>query len=196
MRRMAAYATRRAKTGKTCGPSYGLLRKRCAVLSIGDASRAHHVWMLLSGSAPLHCRFMANKEKERAASAAGGDDVENVADGLEAIAAQAQELPNRLRGVRGTRRITPPAAALPAGRQPVDPELLARVRKMLESDPMRLTQIVEATGENENKIKVLITKMQREGVRIVNLGARNKALWFIPTGKALQRLEHAAADED
>jgi hypothetical protein len=79
-------------------------------------------------------------------------------------------------------------------RQPVDEELYHRVRKMLEGEPMRFAQIVESTGLTENKVKVLITKMQRDGVKIVNLGAKNKALWYIPPPKVRERLERASSD--
>lgn len=124
-----------------------------------------------------------------------GDDISNIADELHALAGQAAELAARLRVARGTQRIPMSSTGVPAGRLPVDPELLARVRKMLENEPMRLAQIVEVTGETENKIKVLITKMQREGVRIINLGAANKALWFIPKPKALERFEQIIDEE-
>lgn len=122
------------------------------------------------------------------------DDVSEIADKLQMLADHAHELAQRLRAVRGTRE---PSNAVKARvvRQPVDEELYNRVRKMLETEPLRLGQLVEATGQHENKIKVLITKMQREGVHIVNLGAANKALWFIPSSKALERLENMV-DED
>lgn len=130
---------------------------------------------------------MANKEKTRE-----GDEAATIADRLQAIAEQVTELANRLRLADGTK--IPKLS--PAARYPIDPELLGKVRKMIETEPMRLAQIVEATGQTDNKIKAVITKMQRDGVKIVNLGMANKALWFIPNPKALARLDHAITDED
>lgn len=80
-------------------------------------------------------------------------------------------------------------------RNPIDQELYNRVHKMLESEPMRLTQLMEVTGASANTLKVIITKMQREGVHIVNVGAANKALWFIPSKKVSDRLARARTEE-
>lgn len=133
-----------------------------------------------------------SKDRVRAATVDGAHTQDEVADGLRTIAeqgrqiaAQATALEEQLRHARGTQNIPHPLAR---GRAPVDEELYNRVRKMLEADPMRLAQIVDATGLHENKIKVLLTKMQREGVNLVNLGAANKALWFIPSPKVVDRL--------
>lgn len=138
-------------------------------------------------------RIMADIAKNKAP-----DEISDIADGLRALADHALELEQRLRHACNGRETPPPRSTGPGRgvRHPVDPELYDRVRKMLTEEPMRLAQIVEATGLHENKIKVLITKMQREGIHIMNLGAANKALWFIPGPKALKRIEHMDGDDD
>lgn len=139
---------------------------------------------------------MADTARDKAKAV---DEVTAIADELRDLAEQAMALEQRLRAVRGTReiqRVQSVTAPNRAPRQPVDMEMHFRIRKMLESEPMRLTQLVEATGLHENKIKVHITKFQREGVHIVNLGAANKALWFIPGPKALKRLEQVENNGD
>jgi hypothetical protein len=147
---------------------------------------------------PGHCPDMTESPKgKRADDGVDGifDQLRSLAELGKRIAVEAEQLEARMRALEwqdGGSRFARGTGVLP--RHPVDEEMYSRVRKMLEGDPMRFAQIVEATGLTENKVKVLITKMQREGVKIVNLGAKNKALWYIPPPKVRERLERPSKE--
>lgn len=63
-------------------------------------------------------------------------------------------------------------------REPLDAELVERVRRMSQERPVFFTEIVAETGETENTIKAVLTRLQRDGELIVNIGQANKALWY------------------
>lgn len=55
---------------------------------------------------------------------------------------------------------------------------------------MRFVEILEATGARDNRIKGVIMRLQREGIRVVDVAPEGtgKALWFIPSDAVLERL--------
>jgi hypothetical protein len=81
------------------------------------------------------------------------------------------------------------AAPAPA-RNPLDTDLIERVRRIVAEKPTFFLDIVAATDQPENKIKAVLTKMQRDGELVVNLGKANKALWYLlPPKTAAQLLD-------
>lgn len=70
-------------------------------------------------------------------------------------------------------------------------ELMRAVQALLMERPMTFQDILEATGARDNRVKGSITALQREGVRVVDIAPEGtrKARWFIPSDKALERLE-------
>lgn len=58
--------------------------------------------------------------------------------------------------------------------------LYRQVEALLRARPMLFRDLMDATGEeNPNRIKGAITAFQREGKRVVNLGTKGRAKWFI-----------------
>lgn len=74
-------------------------------------------------------------------------------------------------------------------------ELTWAVHQLLIERPLRLEQIVEATGAADRRIKGVILGLQRQGVGVVDVvaGDGRHALWFIPSAAVLERLTRAAA---
>lgn len=70
-------------------------------------------------------------------------------------------------------------------------ELMRVVCEMLTQRPMRFVEILEATGARDNRIKGVLMRLQREGVRVMDVAPAGvgKALWFIPSDAVLERLE-------
>jgi hypothetical protein len=70
---------------------------------------------------------------------------------------------------------------------------MAVVRAMLEERPMMFQEILEACGARDNRVKGVIMRLQREGVRVVDVApsGTGKALWFIPSEAVLERLTRA-----
>lgn len=114
---------------------------------------------------------------------------------------QAEALEKTARHARGTARIRRPTAAhnvivKPAfgpyyvGDEGPTEDLMAAITKMLQDRPCRFPEILEATGARDNRIKGVINRLQREGVRIVDVapeGTRG-ALWFIPSDEVMSRI--------
>jgi hypothetical protein len=69
-------------------------------------------------------------------------------------------------------------------------DLAAAVHALLLERPMRFVELLEATGARDNRIKGVITQLQRRGVRVVDVApeGNRKALWFIPSEALLERL--------
>jgi hypothetical protein len=69
-------------------------------------------------------------------------------------------------------------------------QLMSVVKTMLEERPLRFQEILDATGARDNRVKGVIMRLQREGVRVVDVAPEGtgKALWFIPSDAVLQRL--------
>lgn len=113
---------------------------------------------------------------------------------------QAEELEKTARHARGTKRDVSPHA----GRVIVKPargpywvgdegpteQLMAVVQQLLTERALRFVELLEATGARDNRIKGVIMRLQREGVRVVDVAPEGtgKALWFIPSDEVLQRL--------
>lgn len=113
----------------------------------------------------------------------------------------AEDLERRVKHARGTQRDVKPASVVvkPArgpyyvGDDSPTPELMLVVQAMLCERPMRLVEIIEATGARDNRIKGVLMRLQREGVRVVDVAPEGsgRALWFIPSDEVLQRLTRA-----
>jgi hypothetical protein len=78
--------------------------------------------------------------------------------------------------------------AAPRLKEPLDTDLIDRVRKMLQDRPMAFADIVNATNEKENTIKAVLTRMQRDEELLLNIGQANKALWFIFAPRVASRV--------
>lgn len=109
----------------------------------------------------------------------------------------AEDLEKRVQLARGTQRIMKPSNVLvkPSGPHYVGDEgpteqLMSVVKLMLEERPMRLQEILDATGARDNRVKGVLMRLQREGVRLVDVAPEGtgKALWFIPSDAVLARL--------
>ncbi len=117
---------------------------------------------------------------------------------------QAETLEKTARHARGTARMR---RATPAHNVIVKPafgpyyvgddgpteQLMAAITAMLQERPCRFPEILEATGARDNRIKGVINRLQREGVRIVDVapeGTRG-ALWFIPSEAVMSRIMRA-----
>lgn len=92
-------------------------------------------------------------------------------------------MPPVLKGRKGERQPVQP-------RHPLDPDDLMRMERMLRDKPYSHQELIQATGWEPNKIKALITNFSRDPeTPLVNLGAANRALWFIPSKKALDEIK-------
>lgn len=69
-------------------------------------------------------------------------------------------------------------------------ELMQAIRNFITERPHPFQEILEATGARDNRIKGVIMRLQREGVRIVDVAPEGtgKAMWFIPSEAVLERL--------
>lgn len=118
---------------------------------------------------------------------------------------QAEELEKTARLARGTQRHVVPQHAgsivvKPAlgpywvGDEGPTEELMLVVQQMLTEHPMRFVQLLEATGARDNRIKGVIMRLQREGVRVVDVAppGTGKAIWFIPSAEVMARLTRVA----
>ncbi len=115
---------------------------------------------------------------------------------------QAEDLEKNARLARGTSRVRRPTNNVivkPArgpyyvGDDGPTEALMTAITKMLQERPCRFPEILEATGARDNRIKGVINRLQREGVRIVDVspeGTRG-ALWFIPSDEVLTRIMRA-----
>lgn len=102
---------------------------------------------------------------------------------------QAITLEQNVRLARGTKRdiqgITQPTA--PAQPRPMlvtdvaSSPLYAKVRELVTTRPLTLRELIEQTKAEENKVKVVLMRMQRDEIGLMNMGNRYRALWFIPS---------------
>lgn len=116
---------------------------------------------------------------------------------------QAEELEKKVQLARGTQRVkrqTMGAAMVKPAKGPhwvgdegTTEELMDTVAKMLRERPWRFVELLEATGARDNRIKGVIMRLQREGVRVVDVAPEGtgKALWFIPSDAVMARLMRA-----
>lgn len=99
------------------------------------------------------------------------------------------------RNVRATRpTVQPKRSPYYVGDEGPTEELMSVVQRMLLERPCRFTELLEATGARDNRIKGVIMRLQREGVRVVDVApaGTGKALWFIPSDAVLKRLTRVA----
>lgn len=115
---------------------------------------------------------------------------------------QVEALEKKVALARGTQRVRRPTGQVivkPArgpyfvGDESSTGNLMAVVQRMLTERPWRFQEMLEATGARDNRIKGVIMRLQREGVRVVDVAPEgsNKALWFIPSDEVLARLARA-----
>lgn len=114
---------------------------------------------------------------------------------------QAEALEKKVLQARGTQRDVKPVNVIvkPAhsrywvGDEGPTEGLMAVVRAMLEERPMMFQEILEACGARDNRVKGVIMRLQREGVRVVDVAPEGsgKALWFIPSDAVLERIQRA-----
>lgn len=118
---------------------------------------------------------------------------------------QAEELEKSAKLARGTKRnvvpqhtgsivVKPARGPYWVGDEGPTEQLMAVLMQMLAERPMRFVEILEATGARDNRIKGVIMRLQREGVRVVDVAPEGtgKALWFIPSDEVLTRLTRVA----
>lgn len=116
---------------------------------------------------------------------------------------QAEELEKKLTHARGTARIRKPTIPMRAqvivkpargpyyvGDEGSTEELMATIQRMLMDRPRMFQDILTETGARDNRIKGVINRLQREGVRIVDVAPEGtgKALWFIPSDEVMKRI--------
>jgi glutaredoxin 2 len=121
------------------------------------------------------------------------DTVSRLVERTLTLEEQNRELAARLRSVKGTRRDlrAPSAGEYHVGDEGPTPELMQVVQRMLTERAMTFQELLDATGARANRIKGVIMRLQRDGVRVVNLGTEAKALWFCPSEAVMDRLVRA-----
>lgn len=93
----------------------------------------------------------------------------------------------RLARVRGTRDVTKEAHE--ASAEMSTSEICTQVERLLRERPMRFRELADSFPTiGEKRVSVAIVLLQRKGVKVVNLGEANKALWFVPDEDVLKRL--------
>ncbi len=121
---------------------------------------------------------------------------------------QAEALEKMVKKARGTRRNTKvPWFGEPKGDKLMRPtrspyfvgdegsteQLMDAVQRMLAERPWNFHDMLEALGARDNRIKGVIMRLQREGVRVVDVApsGTGKALWFIPSDAAVRVIARA-----
>lgn len=99
---------------------------------------------------------------------------------------QAEELEKQARFARGTSDVTAEVALI--GDEMPTGALLALVQTLITDKPLTFQELLEATGARDNRVKGVLMRLQREGVKVVNLGSQTKARWFIPDEAVLRRI--------
>lgn len=67
-------------------------------------------------------------------------------------------------------------------------QLMAVVQQLLTEHPMTFQDLLATTGARDNRVKGVIMRLQREGVRVINIGLPMRAVWFIPNDEVLERI--------
>lgn len=101
---------------------------------------------------------------------------------------QAEELERKVKLARGTRDLKRPNHV---GDETSTAELVDAITRLLRVKPMTFQELLEATGARDNRIKGVLMRMQRVGMRLVNLGTEQKALWFLPNDEVFTRIMRA-----
>ena len=93
-------------------------------------------------------------------------------------------------------RMSDPATPVAMRRgRPEDPVLAAlraKIKDLISERAYTLAEIVKLTGETSQRCSAAIVKLQKQGVRVVNLGNRRLALWFAPSDEILARFRGTA----
>lgn len=132
----------------------------------------------------------------------GNKIVKDLVEEARQLRLAAEDLERRVKLARGTQRVekpkTPPHGVVVkpshgpyyVGDEGPTEQLMAVVKTALEERPMRFQELLEATGARDNRVKGVIMRLQREGVRVVDVAPEGagKALWFIPSDAVLHRL--------
>lgn len=110
---------------------------------------------------------------------------------------QAEALEKKVQLARGTQRgmkapqniVKTPGPYFVGDEGPTE-QLMSVVKLMLEERPLLFQEILSETGARDNRIKGVIMRLQREGVRVIDVApaGTGKALWFIPSDAVLARL--------
>lgn len=115
---------------------------------------------------------------------------------------QATALEKMARTAKGTQRgmmpwtkvlVQPKHGVYFTGDEGTTEELLDVVQRMLTERPWRFSEMLEASGARDNRIKGVLMRLQREGVRVIDIAPEGsgKALWFIPSDAATARVVRA-----
>ena len=114
------------------------------------------------------------------------------------LAEQADALQKQIAFARGTRDLVDARVRDNAGRYSITPgksakrvaldELHATIRHLITERPMLFRDLVELTKADENQIKGVLMRLQRENAGVVNLGNGRIARWFIPSAAILAKL--------
>ncbi len=68
------------------------------------------------------------------------------------------------------------------------PELQTVVEQIISIQPMTFPALLKATGARSGRVSGCIVKLQRERRPVMNLGNGRKAVWFLPSDKAIEEL--------
>lgn len=112
---------------------------------------------------------------------------------------QAEELEKKVKLARGTQRVKRPTQNVvvkPArgphwtGDEGSTEDLMDTIYRMLIERPWKFQELLEATGARDNRIKGVLMRLQREGVRVVDVApaGTGKANWFIPDDSVMERI--------
>ncbi len=96
---------------------------------------------------------------------------------------QAEELERRVAMVKGTRD-----KVSFVGDGGSTEELMATVQRLITEHPLTFQELLERTGARDNRIKGVLMRLQREGVKVYNIGLQSRAIWFIPNEDVLLKL--------
>lgn len=104
-------------------------------------------------------------------------------------------LEQNVRLARGTKRdmqITP-QLGVPVVRanDVASSPLYLNMLDMLKARPYTLRELVDTTKAEDNKVKVVLMRMQRDEVGLENMGNQYRALWYIPSESFRERMQVA-----
>lgn len=127
--------------------------------------------------------------KTKSSSDVAGN-LHEIAERARALAGQAEQLEAAMRRVRGTREIRPARRVDTIDPAASTPLLYAHVERLLRRSPLTFRDLMAAlgAGTNENRVKGVLVRLQRDGRGVVNLGDGARAVWFIPDAAARARL--------
>jgi hypothetical protein len=117
--------------------------------------------------------------------------VVQLADHTRHLAEQTAKLEADLKLARGTREIVTKPSTEYSSREPDDVStsaLYERVLKMITGRPMTYRAILDETQAQENRIRGIMVRLQRDGHGVVNLGNGRRAIYFVPTAAQRAKL--------